>query len=116
MRLVVGIAIMRKTIAALLLVSGSIVPSYADCPFGSHPWVDNWGNQTCRMFGSGQTTTIQGSLDNCPTGTHPWTDNWGNRICKSFSGNSQYYDTSGGCPFGTHPWVDNWGNQACKRF
>jgi hypothetical protein len=107
---------MRKTIVALLFFSSSVVLGYAECPIGSYPWVDNWGNQICRTFGSGQTTTIQGSLDNCPVGTHPWIDDWGNKICRSFSGNRQYYDTSGGCPIGTYEWTDNWGNPVCKRF
>jgi hypothetical protein len=87
----------------------------AQCPVGSFPWVDSWGNQICRSFDGG-TATIEGSLDNCPTGTHPWVDSWGNRICKSFGMGSQYYDTSGGCPVGTYEWTDSWGNEICKRF
>ena len=86
------------------------------CPAGSHPWVDDWGNRICRKLGSGQTTTIEGSTKQCPTGTYSWVDEWGNRTCKSFQGNTQYYDTSKGCPVGSHPWTDSWGNAVCKKF
>ncbi len=86
------------------------------CPAGSHPWVDNYGNDICKSFGSGRTIIKEGSLDNCPTGTHLWVDNWGNRICKNFKGNQKYYDTSKGCPIGTYEWVGKWGNRVCKRF
>jgi hypothetical protein len=62
------------------------------------PSLDNWGNQICKTLDTGQTTTIQGSVENCPIGTHPWVDAWGNKMCQSFNGGAQYYDTSGGCP------------------
>jgi hypothetical protein len=106
MRVLVGM------VALVLMPLGAVAQQ---CPTGSHPWVDQWGNRICKSFDSGGTTTIQGSLKNCPTGTHPWTDEWGNRICKSFEGNKQYYDTSKGCPVGFHPWVDNWGNRVCRK-
>ena len=86
-----------------------------DCPIGSHPWVDSWGNQICKSF-SGGTTATQGSLDSCPVGSHPGVDNWGNRVCQSFTSNQRFYDTSGGCPTGTYQWVDSWGNRICKPF
>jgi hypothetical protein len=78
------------------------------------PSLDNWGNQICKTLDTGQTTTIQGSVENCPIGTHPWVDAWGNKMCQSFNGGAQYYDTSGGCPIGTYQWVDNWGNKICR--
>ncbi len=87
-----------------------------NCPVGSFPWVDNWGNSICKSFDTGQTRLLEGTLDRCPPGTFQWVDNWGNRICKSFGGSNQFYDTSEGCPIGTYSWVDNWGNPVCKRF
>jgi len=106
----------RTMIVVAVLVTASVGAAEAACPIGSYEWVDNWGNQICKSFGSGQTTTIEGGLDNCPVGTFPWVDSWGNRTCKSFGSRNQYYDTSGGCPIGTFPWVDNWGNNVCRRF
>lgn len=106
---------MRQIMAAILLVF-SASQALANCPIGTFPWTDTWGNQICKRYSDGSAATTQGSLDNCPMGTHPWTDNWGNRTCKSFNNNSQLYDTSRGCPIGTYQWVDNWGNPACKRF
>jgi|SRR5271157_6000962 len=83
------------------------------CPIGSFPSVDSWGNQICKTFG-GATETIQGSLDTCPIGFHPWVDSWGNQVCQSFDSGTNAYDTSKGCPIGTTPWVDEWGNPICK--
>jgi hypothetical protein len=100
--------------AALFALPPSV--ALANCPIGSFPWTDLWGNQICKRFGDGSTGSIQGSLDNCPVGTHPWTDMWGNRTCRSLSGAGQYYDTSQGCPIGTMRWTDMWGNAVCKRF
>lgn len=101
----------------ILLTLAVLVPTtaLADCPIGTHPWVDRWGNNICQRWGGG-TATIEGSLDNCPIGTHPWVDTWGNRVCKSTLGGTQYYDTSEGCPVGTYEWPDFWGNPSCKRF
>ncbi len=110
---------MKLLIAVLVLVSVALPakPAHAQqCPVGSFPWVDQWGNQICKRSDSGRTTTIEGSLDKCPTGTYPWVDSWGNHICRSFQGGGQFYDTSKGCPTGTYPWVDDWGNPVCKRF
>jgi hypothetical protein len=107
--------VMRQIImfAAIVLPTSAAL---ADCPIGSFPWVDNWGNKICKRFDDGSTATTQGSLNNCPAGTHPWVDNWGNRICQAFQGGQQYYDTSAGCPIGTFKWVDTWGNPVCKSF
>ncbi len=106
-----------KLLIVLLVLMSLTLPAHAQqCPVGSHPWVDQWGNRICKRFDSGQTTTIEGSLDKCPTGSYAWVDSWGNRICKSFEGGGQFYDTSKGCPTGTYPWVDDWGNPVCKRF
>jgi len=92
---------------------GTLQSNTRNCPAGSSPWIDEWGNKICKRLDSGQTTTVQGSLKNCPTGSSPWTDEWGNRVCKDFANNKQYYDTSKGCPTGTHPWTDSWGNRVC---
>jgi hypothetical protein len=106
---------MRKLIVATIFVAG-VAANAGACPIGSFPSVDNWGNQICKTLDTGQTTTIQGSVENCPVGTHPWVDTWGNKICQSFTGGSQYYDASGGCPIGMYQWVDNWGNKICRSF
>jgi hypothetical protein len=108
---------MRRFIFGALLTFGSVAAANAQqCPIGSFAWVDNWGNQICKSFDSGQATAIEGNLQNCPIGTHPWVDNWGNQICQSFNGGQQYYDTSQGCPVGTYQWMDSWGNQVCRQF
>jgi hypothetical protein len=104
---------MRKLLFIAVLLGTS--SAFAQCPIGSFPSVDNWGNQICKTFNN-STSTIQGSLDNCPVGSHPFVDNWGNRICQTFGSGTRYYDTSGGCPIGTFPGVDSWGNQTCKSF
>lgn len=104
---------MRYTIAFLIAVQAS--NTFADCPIGSFPSVDSWGNQICKTFG-GSTSSIQGGLDNCPVGSYPFVDNLGNRVCQTFNSGTRYYDTTAGCPIGSHPWVDNWGNQVCKSF
>ena len=36
----------RKLIAALFVLLPSV--AFADCPIGSYPWTDMWGNQICR--------------------------------------------------------------------
>lgn len=87
----------------------------AQCPINSHPWVDAWGNRTCRDLSTGRTLSTEGSLSQCPVGTHPSVDSWGNRTCQSFGSGNQHYDTSAGCPIGTHPWIDSWGRNVCRR-
>ncbi len=104
------------SVAILFLIVMSFSVFAQQCPIGSYPSVDNWGNRICKSFDTGRATTIEGGLDKCPTGTHIWVDEWGNRICKSFEGNQQYYDTLKGCPVGMYPWVDTWGNRVCKKF
>jgi len=106
----------RIFIVLVFLFFSSSQVSALQCPIGSFPCADNWGNQICKSFDSGGTTTIEGSTKNCPIGTHPWVDEWGNQICKSFEGNQKFYDTSKGCPIGFYEWVDNWGNRVCKKF
>ena len=103
---------MKMLIALLLTLQAST--AFA-CPIGSFPSVNSWGNQICKTFGEGSTSTIQGGLANCPVGSHPGVDSWGNQVCQSFGGGS-YYDTSRGCPTGSYPSVDSWGNQTCKFF
>ena len=104
----------RFLIAGLMLVVGHTA-SAMDCPIGSYPWVDNWGNQTCQRPGGGTALTHTPPGAQCPTGSYPWTDSWGNQVCKSFGAGPTYYDTSRGCPTGFAPWVDNWGNPICRR-
>lgn len=106
--------LIRVTLAGVGMIFA--FPVLAACPTGSHPWVDQWGNQICRQMDTGQTSTIQGSTSNCPTGTHPWVDKWGNSICRGINGGPQYHDTSKGCPAGSYPWIDDWGNNVCKAF
>jgi hypothetical protein len=100
----------------MLIASGA----EAACPIGSYPWLDEWGNNICKRFGSGSTSTIEGSLIGVRLaaipGSYPWIDSWGNRVCRSFNSGSDSYDTSRGCPIGFYPWVDSWGNRTCKPF
>ena len=106
----------RVALAVVVLIAGLPIVAFAACPLGSYPWVDSWGNNICKSFGSGATRSTEGSLDNCPTGSYPWTDSWGNRICRAFGGGGDSYDTSKGCPTGFYSWTDSWGNATCKRF
>lgn len=106
---------MKVLLIAFFLFFLGAFNAQANCPVGSYPWVDNWGNAICKSFDTGQTKSIQGSTTNCPVGSYPWTDKWGNKICKAHNSNQQYYDTSKSCPIGFHPWVDNWGNPICKK-
>lgn len=94
-------------------------PAFADCPIGTHPWLDSRGNEICKEFGAnGRTVPIEpGPGGACPNGTRPWTDDWGNRICKELgTGGRSFHDTARGCPNGTRPWTDIWGDLICKRF
>lgn len=102
--------------AIICIVMLAVSAAEAACPTGSYSWVDLWGNKICKRFDSGNTVTIEGTLDKCPVGSYPWTDSWGNRVCRSFNSGSDSYDTSRGCPVGSYPWVDSWGNRVCKSF
>jgi hypothetical protein len=117
---------MPRSASALFLalaVAGA-APSSAlaqQCPTGSYPWVDSWGNNICRRHSDGSTATTQVPRNQtCPTGSYSWVDNWGNQICRSHSSRdgrrTDYYYTSKGCPVGTHQTVDAYGNPVCKRF
>lgn len=104
-----------------LITSAAVAPAQAQqCPVGSLPWVDSWGNHICRRMDGSTATTEVPRGQTCPTGSYPWTDDWGNRICRKDGAPNQprtdYYDTSKGCPAGTHNWVDDWGNKVCKPF
>jgi hypothetical protein len=113
-------------IAATLILSALIATTAApalaqQCPTGSFPAVDAWGNKICQRVEDGSAATTEVPRGQaCPTGAYPWTDNWGNKICRTFDSPNQprtdYYDTSKGCPTGTHDWVDEWGNKVCKPF
>lgn len=105
-----------KFVIALLTLLWPNAALAINCPLGSYPWADAWGNQICKRYDDGSTSRVQGGIDNCPIGTHPWVDQWGNRTCKSVNSPQQLYDTAPGCPMGTFPSVDNWGNRVCKRF
>lgn len=105
-------------VAAAAIVMMTSVSAMALCPAGSQPWVDNWGNDICKEFGSGETVSVSPGLGGgCPAGSHPAIDNRGNNVCQEFGRNGRtYYDTSEGCPNGFHPSVDKWGNPICKSF
>ena len=114
-----------KTLLALCVVGLMWVvaapASAQQCPIGSYPWVDSWGNSTCKRHGDGSTATTQVPRGmTCPMGSYPTVDNWGNNICRTHSTSNQprtdYYDTSRGCPAGTYQSIDKWGNNVCKRF
>lgn len=112
-------AILSAAVLSLLTVGSPAVAQ--DCPIGSYPWVDNWGNKICKRHGDGSTATIETPrAQTCPTGSYPWVDNWGNKVCRTHDTPNQpradYYDTSKGCPVGTLPGVDQWGNKTCKKF
>ena len=107
-------------LAATVALIGLVAPAQAQqCPVGSHPWVDSWGNQICQRFADQSTATTQIPRgQQCPNGAYPTVDSWGNQICRTFDSPSgprtDYYDTSRGCPIGMFPWVDTWGNSVCK--
>ncbi|MFC3068706.1 hypothetical protein [Phenylobacterium soli] len=108
-------------LSALFAVGAALPAQAQQCPVGSYPSVDTWGNQVCKRFGDNSTATAQTPRgQQCPTGAHPAVDKWGNQICRTFDSPGQprtdYYDTSKGCPAGTHEWVDQWGNKVCKPF
>jgi hypothetical protein len=108
--------------SALVAATAGLSPAQAQqCPVGSYPSVDSWGNQVCKRFSDQSTATVQAPRGQaCPTGSNQAVDTWGNPVCRSFESPNQprtdYYDTSKGCPAGTHEWVDNWGNKVCKSF
>lgn len=115
---------MRRVLilSALMAAISGFAPALAQqCPMGSFPSVDSWGNQVCKRFGDQSTATAQVQRgQQCPNGAYPTVDNFGNQICRSFNAPNQpgtdYYDTSKGCPMGTFPTVDTYGNNVCKRF
>lgn len=109
---------MRSMFLALAMWPSAVLA--INCPIGSFPSIDQWGNQVCRPIGGGAPNAAQGTLDNCPIGSFPSIDTYGNRVCKTFSSPQQpsreYYDTSQGCPIGTFTSIDNFGNSVCKGF
>jgi hypothetical protein len=115
----VGMATRKAAVVlSVLLLGGVLWTSRADaqCPVGTYPSVDSWGNRICKSFDGGGTRSIEGNLNNCPVGTHPGIDSWGNRMCQSSDSPQKFNDTSKGCPLGTYPWVDSSGNSVCKSF
>jgi hypothetical protein len=111
-----GISMRAFFVFIAAIVLGMTAAQARQCPLGSYPWTDSWGNSICKRFDGGGTATIRGSLTNCPTGSFPSVDTWGNRTCKTFRGGVQYYDASRRCPIGTYRWADTWGNPICRRF
>jgi hypothetical protein len=117
---------MKITAVAALAALASVMLGVSmaqagQCPIGSHPSVDSWGNKICERFSDGSTATTEvPSGHSCPIGSHPWVDAWGNKICRSEGSASEprtdYYDTSKGCPTGTYRSVDSYGNKTCKKF
>ena len=68
---------MKNIILAMAIILVATSSAFAiQCPVGSFPWQDNWGNKICKRFGNGGTANIQGSLAKCPTGTFRWADKW----------------------------------------
>ncbi|HEX3367831.1 hypothetical protein [Phenylobacterium sp.] len=115
---------MRRSIVAaagLAAIFLSCSPAVAQqCPMGSFPSVDSFGNRVCqRIANSGPATTQTPRGQQCPNGAYPTVDNFGNRIYRSEGGFNQpktdYYDTSKGCPMGMFPSVDQFGNKVCKK-
>src|SRR5713101_1788665 len=53
------------TVLGFLVVGLPIGHARAECPIGSYPWVDNWGNRVCKSFDTGHNTTTEGSLSKC---------------------------------------------------
>lgn len=110
-------------LTALVSAAAGLTPARAQqqCPMGSYPAFDSWGNQVCKRFNDQSTAVTrvpQGQQ--CPNGAYPTVDRYGNQICRSFGTANQprtdYYDTSQGCPTGTYQSVDRWGNRVCKRY
>jgi hypothetical protein len=96
--------------------SSALQTTGSQCPTGSHPWTDQWGNSICKDSITGTTTTISGTIESCPPGTFRWVDSFGTPICKSSTSSEEYYDTSKGCPVGTFQSINEWGNPSCKKF
>jgi len=113
--------VVTVTVAAAL---ASVVGPAAwaqQCPNGSYPTVDSFGNNICKSISDGRPQTTQVPHgQQCPNGAYPTVDKFGNNICRSMSTPNQprtdYYDTSKGCPVGMIPSVDSFGNNVCKRF
>ncbi len=117
-----------RLIAILALVASTTVlstalPAHAQlqCPNGSYPALDSYGNNICRRFSDQSTAVTQTPQgQQCPNGAYPTIDGYGNTICRSFATPNQpttdYYNTSHGCPNGTYQSIDTYGNQVCKRF
>lgn len=116
-----------KITAALILCAfalatfGSSPAQAQQCPVGSYPWVDSWGNKTCKRYSDGSAATTEAPRgQTCPMGSYSWVDSWGNKICRTYETGNQprtdYYDTSKGCPVGTYEWADEWGNKVCKKY
>ena len=109
-------------VSALIAATAGLTPAQAQqCPMGSYPSVDSWGNQICRRVSDQSAATAQVPRgQTCPNGAYPTVDGYGNQICRSFNTPNQprtdYYDTSRGCPMGSYPSVDSYGNNVCKRF
>lgn len=110
-------------LAAFVSVTLGSEPAQAQqCPAGSYPSVDSFGNQVCKRFSDQSTATAQVPRgQTCPMGSFPTVDSYGNQICRSQGAapsqpHTDYYDTSRGCPAGTFQTVDAYGDPVCKRF
>ena len=122
MRKIVTAGVMTALLAALVGATAGVEPVQArqQCPMGSSPWVDKWGNNICRRHSDQSTSRVEVPRgQTCPTGSYQWTDTWGNKVCRSHATSGERprdtYDTSKGCPIGSAPWTDKWGNPVCKR-
>jgi hypothetical protein len=98
---------MRAILVAWILIAQASA-ALANCPAGSLPSIDDWGNQSCEWIDDGSMLATSGNLSRCPNGSFPWVDSWGHQICQAFT--TRFYDKANTCPVVT----DNWGNRVCQ--
>jgi hypothetical protein len=109
-------------LSALISATAGVPAAQAQqCPAGTYPSVDTWGNQVCKRFSDNSAAAVQTPHNQaCPNGAYPTVDKWGTQVCRTFDTPNQprtdYYDTSKGCPVGSLPSMDSWGNKVCKPF
>jgi hypothetical protein len=78
---------MRIGFAVVLFLAAAQSAAYAQCPIGSFPKTNSYGEQVCQSA-AGQTPTI-GSVVSCPPGTETGVDSYGNRTCVSAGASSR---------------------------
>ena len=70
---------MRIGFAVALFLTAAQSAAYAQCPIGSFPKTNSFGEQVCQSA-AGQTPTT-GNIVSCPPGTETGVDSYGNRTC-----------------------------------